>query len=320
MRIFQHTNIDFLGHRKKFYLVSAIIIVIGMAILFTKGLPLGIDFQGGTELQLRFQNDINVGDLRSTMDQAGFSGMEIKTLGSEREVLLRTPVQGEGQTVSNQIQDAIKSKMGGNQFEVLSLNKVGPKIGAELRRDAVLAVVFSLIGILLYLAFRFQFIYAVGAVIALFHDVLITISAIAICHFIFPGINLEVNQTMLAAFLTLIGFSVNDTVVIFDRIRESIRLFKNEDIESVMNKSVNATLSRTVITGGTVFLTILVLFVFGGEVLQGFSFTFGVGIITGTYSSIFVASSVVVDWKQKMEAAAKRKAPVKSKLSTARVK
>lgn len=320
MRIFQHTNIDFLGHRKKFYLVSAIIIVIGMAILFTKGLPLGIDFQGGTELQLRFQNDVNVGELRSAMDEAGFSGMEIKTLGNEREVLLRTPVQGEGQIVSNQIQDAIKGKMAGNKFEVLSLNKVGPKIGAELRRDAVLAVIFSLVGILLYLAFRFQFIYAIGAVIALFHDVLITISAIAICHFIFPGINLEVNQTMLAAFLTLIGFSVNDTVVIFDRIRENIRLFKNEDIESVMNKSVNATLSRTVITGGTVFLTILVLFVFGGEVLQGFSFTFGVGIITGTYSSIFVASSVVVDWKQKMEASAKRKAPVKSKLSTARVK
>jgi len=134
-------------------------------------------------------------------------------------------------------------------------------------------------------------------VVALFHDVLITIAAVTIADAVIPSLQLELNQTMLAAFLTLIGFSVNDTVIIFDRIRENIRLFKNEDIENVMNKSVNATLSRTIITSGTVFLTVLVLFIFGGEVLRGFAFTFGIGIITGTYSSVFVASSIVVDWK-----------------------
>lgn len=297
MRLFANTNINFLGQRKKFYLISLAVIVIGMTTLFFRGIPLGIDFLGGTELQIKFDADIDIGGMRNIMDNNGFTGMEIKTLGSLKEVLLRTPLQGEGTTVADKITEAIKKDISNNKFEVLRIDKVGPKIGAELRRNAIFAIVFSLLGILIYLSFRFQFVYALGAVIALLHDVLVTIAAIAIFDAIFPNLRLEFNQTMLAAFLTLIGFSVNDTVIIFDRIRENIKLYKNEKIEDVMNKSVNATLSRTVITSGTVFLTVLVLFLFGGEVLRGFAFTFGVGIITGTYSSVFVASSVVVDWK-----------------------
>ncbi|CAN5582931.1 protein translocase subunit SecF [soil metagenome] len=299
MRLFHDTNIDFLGQRKKFYLVSVIIIAIGMTILFTKGIPLGIDFQGGTELQVRFQNTVDISEIRNIMDQSDMPGMEIKSLGTDKDVLLRTPMQGEGTTVSDKIQEAFKSKIQNNKYEVLRIDKVGPKIGAELRKNAMLAVVFSLIGIFIYLAFRFQFIYALGAIIALAHDVLITLSAVAISDFIFPGLRLEFNQQMLAAFLTLVGFSVNDTVIIFDRIRENIKLFKTEDIEHVMNRSVNATLSRTIITGGTVLLTILVLFLFGGEVNRAFSFTFGIGIITGTYSSVFIAAAVVVDYTHK---------------------
>lgn len=315
MRLFQNTNIDFLGKRRKFYLVSIITIVLGIGALFVKGIPLGIDFVGGTELQVRFQTPLNVSEIRDKLAGEGFPGMEIKTMDTENDVLLRTPMQGEGQTVAEQIQAAITKAFPGNSFEVMRVDKVGPKIGEELRRNAILAIVFSLVGILIYLSLRFQFIYAIGAVIALFHDVLITISAIAICNAILP-LRLEFDQPMLAAFLTLIGFSVNDTVVIFDRIRENIRLFKNEDIESVMNKSVNATLSRTLITSTTVFMSVLVLFIFGGEVLRGFSFTFMIGIITGTYSSIFVASSVVVDWKHRLD---KRKALNKGKkLSTSR--
>ncbi|HQY21578.1 MAG TPA: protein translocase subunit SecF, partial [Ignavibacteria bacterium] len=167
----------------------------------------------------------------------------------------------------------------------------------ELRRNALFAVLFSLLAILIYLAFRFQFVFAMGAVIALFHDVLITIAVIAIADFAVPGLRLEFNQSMLAAFLTLVGFSSNDTVVVFDRIRENIKLFKNEDTLAIMNKSINATLSRTMITSGIVFLTVLVLFIFGGEVNRSFAFTFGIGIITGTYSSVFVASAIVTDWK-----------------------
>ena len=160
-----------------------------------------------------------------------------------------------------------------------------------------------------------------GAVIALFHDVLITIAAIAVFDWIFPNLRLEFNQSMLAAFLTLIGFSTNDTVIVFDRIRENIKLFKNEDIEEVMNKSINATLSRTIITSGLVFLTVLVLFIFGGEVNRSFAFTFAVGIITGTYSSIFIASAIVVDWKERETARSSARKLSKSKsISTPKVK
>lgn len=302
MRIFENTNYDFLGKRKTFYLISTVIIVIGFVVLLTqKTIPLGIDFSGGTELQLKFNNDVEIGDLRNAMDEAGFQGMEIKTMGSDRDVILRTPLQGEGTTVADQIQTGIKSKLPDTSFEVLRSDKVGPKIGAELRRNALFAILFSLIAILIYLAFRFQFIYAVAAVVALFHDVLITIAIVAIASLIFPGLLLEFNQSMLAAFLTLVGFSSNDTVIVFDRIRENIKLYKNEKILDVMNKSINATLSRTIITNGSVFLTVVVLFIFGGEVNRSFAFTFGVGILTGTYSSIFIASALVVDWKERLE-------------------
>lgn len=300
MRIFHNTNYDFLGKRKRLYALSAIIIVIGFIVLFaTKSIPLGIDFSGGTELQIKFTENVNVGDLREAMDNAGFAGMEIKTMGTERDVLFRTPLQEEGQIVSDKIQQGIREKIPGNSFEVLRIDKVGPKIGEELRQNALFAVIFSLIAILIYMAFRFQFVFAVAAVIALFHDVLITIACVAIFNYIFPGLRLEFGQTMLAAFLTLVGFSSNDTVIVFDRIRENIKLFKNEKILDVMNKSINSTLSRTIITSGTVFLTVLILFIFGGEVNRSFAFTFGVGIITGTYSSIFIASAIVVDWREK---------------------
>lgn len=308
MRIFENTNYDFLGKRKMFYAISLAIIVIGFTVLFiTKSIPLGIDFSGGTELQIKFEKDVNIGDLREAMDNAGFAGMELKTMGSERDVLLRTPMQEEGQLVSDKIQQGIKAKIKDNNFEVQRIDKVGPKIGAELRRNALFAVIFSLIAILIYLAFRFQFVFAVGAVIALFHDVLVTIAVIAIFDAIFPNLRLEFNQSMLAAFLTLVGFSSNDTVIVFDRIRENIKLFKNEDILHVMNRSINATLSRTIITSGTVFITVLVLFIFGGEVNRSFAFTFAIGIITGTYSSVFVASAIVVDWKERGNALLREK-------------
>jgi preprotein translocase subunit SecF len=316
MRILHNTNIDFLGKRKIFYVVSLSFIIVGMILLYLKPIPLGIDFLGGTELQVRFVNDVNIGEIRDAMDKNDFPGMEIKSMGGTKDVLLRTPLQGEGQTVSDKIISVLKTSFPDNTFSVERIDKVGPKIGAELRTKAVFAVVFSLLGILIYLAFRFQFIYALGAVIGLFHDVLITVSAVAMFDALIPSLKLELNQTMLAAFLTLIGFSVNDTVIIFDRIRENIKLFKNEDIQTVMNKSVNATLSRTIITSGTVFLTVLVLFLFGGEVLRGFSFTFAVGIITGTYSSVFVSSSIVVDWKNRIHD--KFTAKGKTRLSTAK--
>lgn len=297
MRFFHDLHIDFLSHRKKFYIVSAALIVIGFGVLLTNGITLGIDFSGGTEMLVRFQNPVEIQNVRESMDKAGLMGAEIKTMGNETDILIRTGEQEEGTKTSDKIKESLTSSFQGNSFEVLRVDKVGPKIGKELRVAAIYATIFSLIGILIYLAIRFEFVYALGAVIALFHDVLVTLGVVAISHALFPALNLELSQSMVAAFLTLIGFSVNDTVIVFDRIRENIKLYKNEDILHVMNKSVNTTLSRTIITSGTVFLTVIILLLFGGEVNQGFAFVFSVGVLTGTYSSVFVASAFVVDIK-----------------------
>lgn len=299
MQFFHNLHIDFLGKRRTFYIVSALLIVVGLGVFFTKGITLGIDFAGGTEVLVRFQNDVQIDQVRSAMDKSGIVGAEIKTLGNERDILIRTSEQGEGTAVSDKIKETLTSNISGNAYEVLKIDKVGPKIGKELRVSAIYATIFSLIAILVYLAFRFEFVYALGAVAGLFHDVLITLGMIAIFHVIFPNLNLELNQGMVAAFLTLIGFSVNDTVIVFDRIRENIKLYKSEDILHVMNRSINTTLSRTVITSGTVFLTVFILLLFGGEVNRTFAFTFTVGVITGTYSSIYIASAFVVEAKNR---------------------
>ncbi len=297
MQFFHNLHIDFLSKRKIFYTMSTILILVGLAVFFTKGITLGIDFAGGTEVLVRFQNDVQIDNIRTAMDKSGQVGAEIKTMGGEKDILIRTSEQGEGTIVSDKIKDALTNEIKGNNYEILRIDKVGPKIGKELRVSAIYATIFSLIAILIYLAFRFEFVYALGAVLGLLHDVLITLGMIAIFHVIFPNLNLELNQGMVAAFLTLIGFSVNDTVIVFDRIRENIKLYKSEDILHVMNRSINTTLSRTVITSGTVFLTIFILLLFGGEVNRTFAFTFSVGVLTGTYSSIYIASAFVVDIK-----------------------
>jgi len=314
MRFFHDLHIDFLSSRKKFYLISAFVIIAGFAVLMIRGINLGIDFKGGTEMMVRFQIPVEIQNIRESMDNAGLTGAEIKTMGIETDILIRTGEQGEGTSTSDKIKEAFTSSFPGNNFEVLRIDKVGPKIGKELRYSAIYATIFSLFGILIYLALRFEFVYALGAVIALFHDVLVTLGVVAIFGALFPALNLELSQSMVAAFLTLIGFSVNDTVIVFDRIRENIKLYKNEDILHVMNRSVNTTLSRTIITSGTVFLTVVILLLFGGEVNRSFAFVFSVGVITGTYSSVFVASAFVVDikyWQNKKKLNAPGKFAIK---------
>lgn len=313
MRFFHNLHIDFLSSRKKFYVMSAVLIIAGFSVLLIRGINLGIDFKGGTEMLVRFQTPIPIQDVRESMDKAGLIGAEIKTMGVETDILIRTGEQGEGTTTSDKIRESLKSSFPGNNFEVLRIDKVGPKIGKELRIAAIYATFFSLLGILIYLALRFEFIYALGAVIALFHDVLVTLGMVAIFEALFPALNLELSQSMVAAFLTLIGFSVNDTVIVFDRIRENIKLYKNEDILHVMNRSINTTLSRTIITSGTVFLTVFILLLFGGEVNRSFAFVFAIGVITGTYSSVYIASAFVVDikyWQQKRKIKAPGKVAV----------
>lgn len=299
MRIFGKTNIDFMSKRKMWYLISSAVIIIGIASLIIKGIDYGIDFLGGTELIVGFQGNVQISDLRTAMDKAGFAKAEIKTFGSDKDILIRTVEQGEGNIIGERIQAGLKEAFPQNPFTVLKEDKIGPKIGAELRRDALYAVIASLIAICLYVAFRFKFIYGVGALVALFHDVLVTLGFVSIFDGLMPQLNLEISQNMIAAFLTLVGLSVNDTVVIFDRIRENQKIFRSMGLVELINKSLNETLSRTIITSGTIFLVLSVLLVYGGEVNRGFSFALVIGIVTGTYSSIYIASAIVVEWSER---------------------
>ena len=293
MRLFGKTNIDFMGQRKIWYMVSLSVILIGMVSLFIKGIDYGIDFLGGTELIVQFNQPVQISDVRSAMDRVGLGRAEIKTFGSPRDILVRTVEQAEGNVIGDKIQAALKEQFPSNPYTVLKEDKIGPKIGAELRTNAMYAIVASLIAIWLYIGFRFKFTYGVGAVVALFHDVLVTLGMISIFDGVF---NLEISQNMIAAFLTLVGLSVNDTVVIFDRIRENQKIFRSMPLTELINKSLNETLSRTIITSGTVFLVLVVMLIFGGEVIRGFSFALTIGIVTGTYSSIYMASAVVLEW------------------------
>jgi len=305
MRIFGKTHIDFMSKRRNWYAVSAIVILIGMVSLAMKGLDYGIDFLGGTELIVRFAQPVEIGSVRDAMVSGGFKKAEVKSYGTETDFVVRTTEQGFGTTIGDRIRESLQQNIKANPFQVLKEDKIGPKIGAELREKAFWAVLWSLIAICLYVGFRFKWIYGVGALVALFHDVLVTLGIISIFDGITPNFNLEIDQNMIAAFLTLVGLSVNDTVVIFDRIRENQKIFKTMALKDLMNKSLNETLSRTIITSGTIFVVLLVMLMLGGEVNRGFAFALTVGIITGTYSSIYIASAVVLEWSARAKKEAK---------------
>jgi preprotein translocase subunit SecF len=296
MRILEKTNIDFMGTRKIWYSISGLIILAGLIGVLTRGVALGTDFLGGTEVLVRFENPPEISMVRNAVQNAGFASSEIKSFGNPNDILIRTPDQGTGTVVLDRIRENLIKEIPTNPFVVLKEDKIGPKIGAELRRNAVYAIVSALVIILTYIGFRFKFIYGVAGVIALFHDVLTTFGVIVLLNGMSPHLNLEIDQNIMAAFLTLVGFSINDTVVIFDRIRENLLVHKTESLYTIMNRSINETLSRTLITNGTVFGVLLVLVIFGGEVNRGFAFTFFIGTIFGTYSTIYVASALVLDY------------------------
>jgi preprotein translocase subunit SecF len=296
MRFFKKTNIDFLKPRYTMYLLSSLVILAGVVSLIIKGIDYGIDFRGGTEIVLQFDRKVEIGQLRAALGTVGLGGSEIKTFGEDVNILIRTTEQGEGTIIGDKIKKAVQTALPQTTFTVLKEDKIGPKIGKELRRDALYAIIASLIVILGYIAIRFQFIYGVGAVVALFHDVLVTLGMMSILDGVFPQLNLEISQEVVAAFLTLVGVSVNDTVVVFDRIRENLKIYRTLSLNEVINKSLNDTLSRTIITSGTIFIVLMTLLLVGGEVTRAFAFTLTVGIVTGTYSSIYIASAIVLDW------------------------
>ncbi len=294
MRIFHNLNVDFMSKRQLFYMISGLVILAGIVSVVIKGLSFGLDFKGGTELVVRFPRAVEIGELRGIMSTANLGAFEIKSYGADTDYIIRTEQKGVGDVVSRKVQEHLMTKF--SKIELLSENRVEAKIGAEIRQKAVVAIFVALLGILAYIGFRFKFIFAIGTVLALFHDVLLTLGLVSIFTNVIPGLNLEFDMAMVAAFLTLVGYSVNDTVIVFDRVRENLKLFKTADFTSTVNKSVNATMSRTIMTGGTTMLAMIALLFFGGEPTRGFAFTMTIGVLVGTYSSIFVASSLTVDW------------------------
>jgi preprotein translocase subunit SecF len=296
MRLFKKSNIDFIGARKIWYTISACLVSIGIISIILGGLPFGIDFRGGTELVLAFQQKVEISDIRIALTNVGLGKSEIKSYGAHNNVLIRTSEQAEGTAIADKIISSMKSAFPNKPFEVIKEDKIGPKIGKELRTGALYAIIWSFLAILAYVAIRFKFAYGFGAVLALVHDVIATFGFLSLITFIFPSLGLEISQEMIAGFLTLIGVSVNDTVVIFDRIRENEKIYRSMPLGELMNKSLNETLSRTIITSATIFIVLLVLLFFGGEVNRGFAFTMSFGIIVGTYSSIYIASATVLEW------------------------
>jgi preprotein translocase SecF subunit len=239
-----------------------------------------------------FNNPEDANNIIDGLFEAGFQSGRISEEPDNTQMIISVGI-------ADWIKENLRDKIKDNSFTVLKEDRVGPKIGSELKRDAVLAIFFALLAILIYLGFRFKFIFAFGAVAALFHDVLITLGLFAALYGLIPGLNLDIDLTIVAAFLTLIGYSINDTVIVFDRIRENLKIHKTRPLVDVINTSISQTMSRTVLTGGTTLLTVLVLMIFGGEVLRAFAFTLFFGIIIGTYSSIFVASTLVYDYAMK---------------------
>ena len=301
MRFFGKTNIDFMGKRKTWYIISAIVIGLSILSLGLKGFHFGIDFLGGTELIVEFTQPPDLGKVRSMMDDAGFPHSEIKAYGGTTRFLFRTQIQGEGTTVGDRIKASLVKTFPDLNPKVLQEQKIGPKIGVELRRNALLAILSSLIAMGLYVAFRFDFIFGLGAIVALFHDVIVALGFVSFLDGLTLYTNFEIDQNMIAAFLTIVGLSMNDTVVILDRIRENRKVYRSMGLGELINKSLNETLSRTIITSGTVLLITLILFFFGGEVNRGFAFALTIGITTGTYSSIYIASAIALDYTNRKQ-------------------
>jgi len=295
MQILHNPSYDFLGKTKVLLVVSTTLILAGIAYIASHGIKYGVEFSGGTQLIARFQSRPEVDKVRAAVDKV-VAGATIQTYDdpSKNQMLIRLPhtgaADGELSSAAQAVLQALRDNYSGNSVVESSTEIVGPVVGAELRSKAIKITIFGLICQLIYIAFRFGgAVWGTAATIAVFHDVLITLGLIVLCHY-------EITLNVIAALLTLVGYSQNDTIVIFDRVRENLKQRRKEPLAKVINDSINQTLSRTIISSGTTFLTVLALYLFGGEVLRGFAFTMVIGIIVGTYSTIFIASPIVVWW------------------------
>jgi len=285
-------NFDFVGKMKLAFGISIAAMVISIAsVIWHGGLNYGIDFAGGTLVQLKFQKATSTEQIRNAFKPIGLQSVVIQPYGDNEVVVRIGDVAAGGKDISSMIDESLKAALGAGAYEVRRVEMVGPKVGKDLTQKAMLAIVFSWIGMLIYIAWRFEFRYAVGGILALVHDTVITIGAMSL-------LNKEFDLTIVAALLTIIGYSINDTIVVFDRIRENARKNIKQPLGQVINDSINQTLSRTILMSFTVFLVLLALFFFGGAVIHDFSFALLVGVVVGTYSSIFVASPIVLVWEK----------------------
>jgi len=288
------TNFDFIGKRKYAFILSVVLVALGifaMVQLWRGQANLGIDFAGGTSVQLKFEKPFQLDRARQVLEANGFKDSELQQFTEGNKLLIQIKKAAGGERVSDKILAIFTKEFADNKFVVDSTTEIGPKVGKNLRDDALIAILVSAIGMIIYIAWRFEFSFGVAAAIATFHDVVAVLG-------IFFILGKEVNLLLITALLTVAGYSLSDTVVIYDRIRENLRLRPRDFLGDVMNSSINEVLSRTLVTGITVFLVLLALFFFGGEVLHDFSLALLLGLAIGTYSSIFVASPIVFEWRK----------------------
>jgi len=287
------THFDFVGLKWYALAVSGAFTLVSLIYLLFNGLNFGVDFAGGTVIEVHFTQDVSIASVREALAKQGFGDAEIKTFGSQREILIATESSStklEG--LQAQVEEGLGTLFKPGSFSIERVEMVGPKVGADLRQKGLLAVILSVILMLVYIGVRFEFKFGVGAVVAMVHDVIFTLGIVALT-------GRKFNLPLLAAILTIIGYSVNDTVVIFDRIREDLKKVTKKSIEEIINLAVNETLGRTLLTGLSTLMALAALFILGGETLRDFAFTMIVGIVIGTYSSIYIASTVVIFWKGK---------------------
>jgi preprotein translocase subunit SecF len=293
LRLFSNAHYDFIGIRRYAYALTAAILIPGLIFLLVAGLNYSIEFTGGTLLQIRSQHPVDVAQLRTGLDREGIHGAEIQNFGSQDEYVIRARVAKPGsdandtQATAKAVSLALDNVLGAGKYTVLRTEAVGPKVGGELRQKAFLAIFLSFFAVLAYLAYRFEWRFGLAAVIATAHDILATIAFIGV-------LRLEVSLTVVAAVLSMVGYSLNDTIIIFDRVRENLRKHKHESFEQILNRSINETLPRSVLTHGTSLATLAALAVFGGEVIRPFALVMFFGVFTGTFSSIYIASPVLM--------------------------
>jgi len=288
MEIFKYKEpLSLMSKSKRFGLLSVAVLIFSLGLIFTKGFNYGIDFAGGTLIQVKYEGKAPIDKVRDAIDtDKSYEGATVTFFGSEDEIVIKTKMSSKnlGEDVGDKIRALLKET---GKFEVRRVDMVGAKVGSELREKGIMSMLLAILGILIYVSFRFEWRFAVASVLALVHDVTIAMGMIVL-------FNIEVNLDILAALLTILGYSLNDTIIVFDRIREGINTIKNPDLGEIIDESVSRTLSRTTLTSLTTFFVVLTLFLFGGEIIHGFSFTLLVGVIVGTYSSIFVASPILM--------------------------